>query len=875
MSVRVVLFPALLAALVVALLLVSGAVNVAEPGTPPSGPSSISSLASTPSGKVVVGAFSSAVPISPEFWGVNVVANRPFTNTDAADIMATPAQYVRFPGGILGEELNYTSGAITFTNGNQSHAVTSVKAFVASCEVIDCKAIMQLPTEIDSPSTAAYYASYVVHNLSYQPAYWDLGDAPAGWTHYGVPWSEWGTEGGGNTTPAPFANEVHAYIQAILLVDPTAKFVALGAGLAQPDYSMPWVEELAKVDGHELSGISVHSYVLKGPPNPTDAELFANLSGPYSLPDQISADRSFIQTACPNCTNLQVFVTEINAAEDGWFETLIGTFAGTLYLAAETVQGLALNATNLDWFCYDCNYSGAWSEAPQKWQTQYFLFSDIMTHLYAETLPTIVTGPSTLYGIATYNGSGLALLLVNVNTTSAVSVNVEQSGFNMDQPGITEYSWVNGSEPPTNSTVTLNGTVTLSPMSLMLLTTGLSSVPPYEVTFATNPSTCGTITFNGTGYTNGQLVQVTAGTYPVSATACTGYTLESLVGSGSVTVSSGTATVSGAGEITATFVPNPPPTYTVSFTETGLPSAAPWSATLGGIQHASTTNTITFTEPNGTYAYTITDISGWHQTSLPYTGTVTVSGVAVTEPTFVFTQVTYTVAISESTLPSGLGWSIALNGTTESLTTNGGTGTLTWTGLANGTYSYSITDISGWHQTTLPDSGTLTVNGGTNSISGSGIGYSKTLVYTQVTYTVTFTETGLPSGAEWWVNLTNEQTYSSVSTTITFSEPNGTYDYTVATEDKPYAPTPASSSFGVSGASVRESVTFSLITYTVTFTTSPSMCGTITFNGTPYMDGQSVLVTAGTYPVSATACTGYTLESLVGSGSVTVSSGTA
>ncbi|MGC2288854.1 MAG: hypothetical protein WA688_03245, partial [Thermoplasmata archaeon] len=551
MSVRMVLFPALLAALVVALLLVVGAVNFARPATPHPGPPAISPLASTPSGKVVVGAFSSAVPISPEFWGVNVVANEPFTSTDAADVAATPVQYVRFPGGVLGEELNYTSGVITLTNGNHTHALTSTAAFVASCKAIDCQAIMQLPVEIDSPSTAAYYANYVAQTLDLQPAYWDLGDAPAGWTHFDVPWSEWGSEGGGNTTPAPFANEVHAYIQAVLQVDPAAKFIALGAGLAQPDYSMPWVEELAKIDGHELSGISVHSYVLKGPSNPTDAELFMNLTGSYSLPVQISADREFIRAACPNCTNLQVFVTEINAAEDSSFETLLGTFAGTLYLAAETVQGLTLNATNLDWFCYDCNYSGAWSLGPQKWQMQYYLFSDIMTQLGTETLPTNVTGPSTLYGVATYDESGLALLLVNVNTTSAVNVNIEKSGFKMEQSGITEYSWANGAELPTSSSVTLNGTVTLAPMSLMLLTTEPPSVARYPVTLTTSPSTCGTIAFNGTGYTDGQSVQVTAGAYPVSATACTGYTLESIVGSGSVTVSSGMATVSGAGGIAA------------------------------------------------------------------------------------------------------------------------------------------------------------------------------------------------------------------------------------------------------------------------------------------------------------------------------------
>ena len=53
--------------------------------------------------------------------------------------------------------------------------------------------------------------------------------------------------------------------------------------------------------------------------------------------------------------------------------------------------------------------------------------------------------------------------------------------------------------------------------------------------------------------------------------------------------------------------------------------------------------------------------------------------------------------------------------------------------------------------------------------SGTG-----TSIATQVTYPVTFTESGLPSGTNWSMSL-NETTRSSVSSTITFAEPNGTY----------------------------------------------------------------------------------------------------
>ena len=167
------------------------------------------------------------------------------------------------------------------------------------------------------------------------------------------------------------------------------------------------------------------------------------------------------------------------------------------------------------------------------------------------------------------------------------------------------------------------------------------------------------------------------------------------------------------------------------------------------------TDTFTWTglANNTSYPYSVADNSGRHQTTLPYSGSIAVNGGTGTidgtgigyANTLVYTAVDYQVALNESTLPAGLTWQIEVRGVTEQLTTFGGTNTLSWTGLANGTYSYSITELSGWQQGTLPYTGTLTVTGGTAPIDGTGIGYVNTLVYGQVD-TVTFNEKGLPAG---------------------------------------------------------------------------------------------------------------------------------
>jgi hypothetical protein len=174
--------------------------------------------------------------------------------------------------------------------------------------------------------------------------------------------------------------------------------------------------------------------------------------------------------------------------------------------------------------------------------------------------------------------------------------------------------------------------------------------------------------------------------------------------------------------------------------------------------------------------------------------TVVSNSVSVTvEPK----PVTHSVTFSESGLPSGLTWTVTVNGVSMSLKTSGCTNSLTWTGLTSGTYAYTITGISGWHQSTLPYSGNVVVSDASVT--------EPTLVYTHVTYSVTFTETGLPSGTSWSVTL-NGATESSKGSTITFAEPNGTYVFTIGKITGNVA-TPASASILVNGAAVSVSVT--------------------------------------------------------------------
>ncbi len=774
-----------------AILLLSSLATVAAFPAGPDGPSPALTASGTSSNaQVATAPLSSAQAVPGPFWGINAAAAQRFNNSDATAVASTPVNYIRFPAGNLAEEYNYTTSVLTAPSGVQKTATTSVAEFVSACELIGCRAILELPAEINSPATAADYANYVVHALGFQPAYWEIGNDPSGWTHYSVPWSQWATTGGGNTTPAPFATLVGNYISAVRSVDPSGQFLALGAGMGGKNYDKAWVEELAKVDGQRLAGVSVHSYIEGGPSNPSDAELFSNLGGYYSLPAQIAADRAYLAAGCPNCSQLSVFVTEINAAEVSPYLNLLPTFAGTLYLAAELVQGLTLQVTNLDWFAYDSSYQGSWSTRPLSWQGQYYLFSDLGSRLGSETVPTNVSGPSTFFAVTTASASGLANLFVNVNTTTPVTASLSGLTFAPSTP-IEQYLWTNSTPQPVATAVSATGSVTLPPMSILLET---GPVPGDAASYP--------VEFTASGLPAGGSWSVAfAGAHNSSSSASIGFT--ALNGSYSYSISpptgeratpaSGTVSVNGGpASVAIGLTPRTSPVYLLTFRESGLASGQSWGVTVNGTPATGTTTELSFTLPNGSFAYSVPAVLGY--TASPSSGTVQIAGAAVNvSVVFTIVPAAYSVTFGESGLASGANWSVTLGGSR-----NSSSSASIGFSRTDGTYAFSIAPLAGYRA--VPASGTVVV-------SGSGVSVPISFAPpSQAVFDLSFTERGLPSGRSWAVTV-NGTAATNTSPTISFALPNGTYPFTVAAVAG-YAAAPASGSVGVDGVSRNVTVVF-------------------------------------------------------------------
>ena len=85
-------------------------------------------------------------------------------------------------------------------------------------------------------------------------------------------------------------------------------------------------------------------------------------------------------------------------------------------------------------------------------------------------------------------------------------------------------------------------------------------------------------------------------------------------------------------------------------------------------------------------------------------------------------------------------------------------------------------------------------------------------------YTVTFHETGLPSGANWSVSQGISTIYS-VNNTISFLEPNGSYNFVMGRVDG-YRPLPSNFSVNVAGHNSSFVVIYVPVVYPVTFVES-------------------------------------------------------
>lgn len=401
------------------------------------------------------------------------------------------------------------------------------------------------------------------------------------------------------------------------------------------------------------------------------------------------------------------------------------------------------------------------------------------------------------------SGGGRGALLAAVVTVVVIAAVVIGLGFANVIPGFHLSGGApSGSSPPATTTE----------FPLVFDEQGLATGTAWSVTLAsgaTQSSTNSTLTFHELSGTYGYTVDPVRG-YRASPT-------------------SGTVVLNGAGNtasVTFTATGTTSTTYAVAFSESGLPSGSTWNVTLNGTTMSGSSSAVTFTIPNGSYAYSVGAVGEYLPT--PSSGTVPVDGAATTVPiAFAPSAVAeYSVTFNETGLPVGTGWTVDLNGTV--LSSHSAQVTM---GEPNGSYGYTVGTVSGYQS--IPTAGTVPVAGAAVYVAitfsgGASFGNGPS-------YPVWFNQTGLAANITWSVYVFSSGNaslgQSAEGTSQVLDLPNGTYYWSAAANfanasfppGTEYVATPGGGGLTVNGSVRAIATAFSVVQptathYTVAFT---------------------------------------------------------
>ncbi len=220
------------------------------------------------------------------------------------------------------------------------------------------------------------------------------------------------------------------------------------------------------------------------------------------------------------------------------------------------------------------------------------------------------------------------------------------------------------------------------------------------------------------------------------------------------------------------------------------PSIAAGNLSYGGQNHSFVGGLYRQTIAPGTYDLTLWSSGGaliWN------------AGVTLAAGQFLsFAPPTYLTFVEQG-LPSGSIWSVVVSGIEERARVGpSGPSAIAFT-ATTGKYLFDVVGPPGYAAT--PANGTVSVAGAPETVS---VAFTLTA---PATYALTFTESGLPSGATWSVVLNGVEQTGTAGSSIVFEVENGVYSYSVSGPSG-YAPSPASGTVTVRGTPVTVPVMF-------------------------------------------------------------------
>src|SRR5205823_6460571 len=192
----------------------------------------------------------------------------------------------------------------------------------------------------------------------------------------------------------------------------------------------------------------------------------------------------------------------------------------------------------------------------------------------------------------------------------------------------------------------------------------------------------------------------------------------------------------GANTVSVIATTRPPgPLFLVTFIETGLPSGTAWSVTLDDLLNRSTTPTITFSGPNGTYSFAVGRIRGdtAYYYAIPASGSLAVNGTPVSVPVSFTADTrggTVVATVPTGTYPlavaydSGNGYIYVANPGSNAVSVINGTAVVATLPVGNQPYGVGYDSGNGYIYVASSGSNTVHAVFGTVLVGWTTVGYA-------------------------------------------------------------------------------------------------------------------------------------------------------
>ncbi len=386
---------------------------------------------------------------------------------------STPVALVRFGG--TGEGYNPTTqiNYLPPSSGSGSYVATAQQLwnytwFKAWClsKTPHCAWLGYLPGEENDTKAAVHFAKWFHSVLGLAPTYWEFGNEPTQWRHFGKNFSTWSTADALQPSAIGYATMVHNYITAVRAVFPNDQFIGLEASCA---CNKQFAAYTAKVDGSLITSLAYHSY----PSSSTSSTLLTGFYGLLSSSANISSSsarfRSGVTLYCTTCTNLPVELGEYQAGPFSSFSPFSVQFAGAAFFGASVVQAMQSNLTSLAAY----NTNSLYNVTLNTPTYEGMFYQRILTNMTMGTdygVTVSATGIGGVFQVLIQNGSRESLLVINTNSTIGLTLHVSSTVFPTGVAG-SDWIWTTGSTAPTTKTFTaLPKSYSIAPQGILLVT---------------------------------------------------------------------------------------------------------------------------------------------------------------------------------------------------------------------------------------------------------------------------------------------------------------------------------------------------------------------------------------------------------------------